>query len=55
MIDTELDGLEYAYLEGAPGPQIEIEREFDRDVSKIKLRLDFGAGWIDHRSWFRVG
>lgn len=55
VIDTELDGLEYAYLEGAPGPQIEIEREFDRDVSKIKLRLDFGAGWIDHRSWFRVG
>lgn len=55
VIDTELDGLEYAYLEGAPGPQIEIECEFDRDVSKIKLRLDFGAGWIDHRSWFRVG
>ena len=22
---------------------------------QTKVRLDFGAGWIDHRGWHRVG
>lgn len=44
-----LDGIEYAYLEGAPGPQIETKAGFEVDGMSIKVRLDFGAGWIDHR------
>lgn len=50
-----IDGLEYAYLEGAPGPQIETRAGFEVDGTQIKVRLDFGSGWIDHRGWYRVG
>ena len=49
------EGLEYAYLEGAPGPQIETRAGFEVDGVQIRVRLDFGAGWIDHRAWHRVG
>jgi hypothetical protein len=44
-----IDGIEYAYLEGAPGPQIESKAGFEVDGMSIKVRLDFGAGWVDHR------
>ncbi|GEO81948.1 prohead protease/major capsid protein fusion protein [Pararhodospirillum oryzae] len=47
-----IDGLEYAYLEGAPGPQIETRAGFDVDGVEIKVRLDFGAGFVDHRGWY---
>ncbi len=50
-----IDGLEYAYLEGAPGPQIETRQGFEVDGVQIKVRLDFGAGWTDHRGWHKVG
>uniref|UniRef100_A4WNT4 Peptidase U35, phage prohead HK97 n=1 Tax=Cereibacter sphaeroides (strain ATCC 17025 / ATH 2.4.3) TaxID=349102 RepID=A4WNT4_CERS5 len=52
---ASIDGLEYAYLEGAPGPQIESKAGFEVDGVQIKVRLDFGCGWIDHRGWHRVG
>lgn len=52
---ARVDGLEFAYLEGAPGPQIESRVGFEIDGLEIKVRLDFGAGWVDYRSWFRVG
>lgn len=50
-----VDGLEYAYLEGAPGPQIFTRAGFEVDGTEIKVRLDFGCGWVDHRGWYRVG
>lgn len=50
-----IDGLEYAYLEGAPGPQVETTVAFEVDAMMIKVRLDFGAAWIDHRGWYRNG
>lgn len=50
-----IDGLEYAYLEGAPGPQIETKVGFEIDGVQMKVRLDFGCGWLDHRGWYRVG
>lgn len=49
------EGLEYAYLEGAPGPQIETRAGFEVDGVQTRVRLDFGAGWTDHRAWHRVG
>jgi len=52
---AQIDGLEYAYLEGAPGPQIETRAGFEVDGLMVKVRLDFGAGWIDWRGWYRVG
>jgi HK97 family phage prohead protease len=50
-----IDGLEYAYLEGAPGPQIETKQGFEVDGVQMKVRLDFGCGWTDYRGWHRVG
>lgn len=49
---SEVDGLEYAYLEGAPGPQITTRAGFEVDGVEIKVALDFGAGFVDWRSWF---
>jgi len=52
---SNAEGLEFAYLEGAPGPQIETRAGFEVDGVQIKVRLDFGAGWTDFRAWHRVG
>lgn len=49
---AEVDGLEYAYLEGAPGPQITTRTGFEVDGVEIKVALDFGAGFVDFRSWW---
>ncbi len=46
----DLNGaLEYAYLSGAEGPQIETRLGFEVDGLEMKVRLDFGAGAINHR------
>jgi hypothetical protein len=50
---AEIDGLEYAYLEGEPGPQIETKAGFEVDGVQIKVRLDFGCGFVDWRGWYR--
>ena len=47
------DGLEYALLEGEDGPQTITEQGFDVDGVRIRVRHDFGGGWVDWRSWFR--
>ena len=49
---AQIDGLEFAFLEGEPGPQIESQNGFRIDGVEIKVRLDFGAGFVDHRSWY---
>lgn len=41
--------LEYAYLEGESGPYIETRNGFEVDGIQIKVRHDFGAGWVSHR------
>lgn len=48
----QVDGLEYCYLAGAEGPQIETQIDFNTDAFNIKVRLDFAAGFVDWRSWF---
>lgn len=48
-----VDGLEYAYLEGAEGPQIESRNGFEIDGVQIRIRLDFGAGFVDWRGWYQ--
>lgn len=47
------DGLVYAHLAGEPGPQLETRQGFDVDGMEFKVRLDFGAAFIDWRSWFK--
>ena len=49
---AEVDGLEYAHLAGAPGPQIETRTGFTVDGVETKVRLDFGAGLVDWRGWY---
>lgn len=46
-------GLEFAYLEGESGPQIETRMGFDIDGTEWKVRLDFGGGFVDHRGIFK--
>lgn len=50
---AEVDGLEYAYLEGNAGPQITSEVGFDVDGVRFRVHLDFGAGFVDWRGWFK--
>lgn len=46
--------VEYAYLEGAPGPQVErVENPDDSLGLKIKAWLDFGAKAIDWRGLYK--
>jgi hypothetical protein len=41
--------IEYAYLSGFEGVQVETRLGFDVDGVEIRARLDFGAGGIDFR------
>lgn len=49
---AEIDGLEFAYLAGAPGPQTETRNGFEIDGVQVKVRLDFGGGFVDWRGWY---
>lgn len=49
---ASIDGLEYAYLQGEEGPQVETKAGFEVDGMQFKVRLDFGAGFLDWRPWF---
>ena len=48
----EIDGLEYAFLAGAPGPQIQTQVGFEIDGVQVKIRTDFGAAFVDWRGWY---
>ena len=50
---TEIDGLEYAYLAGGEGPQVESKSDWDVDGVDVRVILDFGAGFIDWRGWYQ--
>lgn len=47
-----VEGLEYAYLQGAEGPQTETRAGFEVDGVEVKVRLDFGAAFLDYRGWY---
>ncbi|MBL8908033.1 MAG: Mu-like prophage major head subunit gpT family protein [Rhizobiales bacterium] len=47
-----IEGLEYSYLQGEEGPQIVTRVGFDVDGVETKCRLDFGAAFVDWRSWY---
>ena len=50
---AQCDGLEYCYLAGMPGPQTESKVGFEVDGMSVKVREDFGGGFVDHRGWYR--
>jgi hypothetical protein len=50
---SQIDTIEYAYLEGQEGAYIETRNGFDVDGVEIKCRLDFGAKAIDWRGLYK--
>lgn len=46
------DGLQHAYLDGVAGPQLFTRDGFEVDGIEYKVRMDFGAGFTDHRGWY---
>lgn len=46
---AQIDTIEYAYLEGEEGPQVETKDGWDVDGMEIKCRSDFAAKAIDWR------
>lgn len=47
--NSQVDTVEYCWLEGAEGPVIESEMGFEVDGISLKCREDFAAKVIDHR------
>jgi hypothetical protein len=50
---ASVDGLEHTYVEGLKGPTVETERDFNTDGLKMKVRMTYGAGFVDWRGWQR--
>lgn len=46
------DSLQHAYLDGVSGPQLFTREGFEVDGIEYKVRMDFGAGFTDHRGWY---
>lgn len=51
---SQVDTVEYSYLEGAGGPEVFIKEGFEVDGTQFKVRLDFGAGVLDFRGLYRA-
>jgi hypothetical protein len=51
---SQVDTVEYCYLDGAEGPVIESDVGFETDGVSYKCRLDFGAKAIDFRGLYRA-
>jgi hypothetical protein len=49
---AQVDALEYAYLASEPGPQTDTQAGFKVDGIEVKVRLDYGAGFVDFRGVF---
>ena len=50
---SQIDTIEYAYLEGEQGLYTEQRTGFDVDGLEVKARLDFAAKAIDHRGLYK--
>jgi hypothetical protein len=51
---SAMDGAVRVSLSGQPGPQTEGRWGFEVDAVQYKIRLDFGLGWLEWRSWTRL-
>lgn len=50
--NSQVDTVEYCYLDGAEGPVIESQNGFEVDGVTWKCRLDFAAKAVDHRGLY---
>lgn len=46
---TQIDTIEYAFLEGQEGVYFETRQGFEVDGVEMKARMDFAAAAIEHR------
>jgi hypothetical protein len=53
LIAGNQSALEYGYLDGQAGVQIEQRQGFEIDGLEIKARLDFGCGWVAPNGWVK--
>ena len=51
--NSQVDTVEYCYLDGAEGPVIESQVGFENDGVSYKCRLDFAAKAIDFRGLYK--
>jgi hypothetical protein len=51
--NSQIDTVEYCYLDGAEGPVIESQVGFEIDGITWKCRLDFAAKAVDHRGLYK--
>lgn len=51
--NSQIDTVEYCYLDGAEGPVIESQTGFEVDGVTWKCRLDFAAKAVDHRGLYK--
>jgi len=51
--NSQIDTVEYCYLDGAEGPVIESEMGFEVDGISYKCRLDFAAKAVDFRGLYK--
>jgi hypothetical protein len=51
---SQVDTVEYCYLDGAEGPVIESEVGFETDGVSYKCRLDFAAKAVDYRGIYKA-
>ncbi len=49
----QIDGFEWAYLDSEEGPQLDTRAGWEIEGVEVKCRLDFGAGWVEHRGWYK--
>ncbi|MGO4608476.1 prohead protease/major capsid protein fusion protein [Variovorax sp. 2RAF20] len=52
--NSQVDTVEYTFLDGAEGPVIESEIGFEIDGVSYKCRHDFAAKAVDHRGMYRA-
>jgi len=52
--NSQVDTVEYCYLDGAEGPVIESEIGFETDGVSYKCRLDFAAKAVDFRGLYKA-
>jgi hypothetical protein len=50
---STIDGIEYSFLDGAAGPELFVSEGFRVDGTEWKIRLDFGAAFLDFRGWYK--
>ncbi|SMO61862.1 phage prohead protease, HK97 family [Balnearium lithotrophicum] len=50
---NSIDTIEVAFLDGKDTPEITTNESFDNDVLEFKVRLFFGAAFIDYRGAFK--